>query len=281
MMKEEIVFVTTGTDPEFKIRLAKFPSLDSKYTDRNIIIIPGWLGGVDNFSTMARAMQKYGNTIIYEPRGFGKSITPHKKGYFGIDDYNKELGEVIKYLKLKDKNFCILGSCSGSSQAFTYCLDGNGPKPGVMVIYSPDEFYNTPFFVPVLGWIPTFIMKIIQKVIIVLYRAYLKLRRTGESAAVTWADDRLKKNDDWSLRRFVVEFIVKYDIRGRQEELDIPIQMFVAEKDHFVDPERSQKFLSHKESTIVSVKDTVHRVHEGKEDLFAKDINDFLTKLNM
>ena len=279
-MKEEIVFVTTNTEPEFKARLGIFPSLNPKLSQRNIIIIPGWLSAIDNFTTMAKALQNYGNAIIYEPRGFGKSISAHKKGYYGPDDYNKELAKVIEFLKLKDKDFCILGSCSGGSQAFNYCLDGEGPKPGVLVVYSPNEFYDTPFFVPALGWIPTFIMKIVQKMIIILYRVYLKLRRTGESQAVTWADDRLKKNDDWSLRRFVVEFIVNYDIRGRQKELEMPIQMFVAEKDHFVDPERSKKFIHHKESEIVAVKDTLHRVHEGKEETIAKDINDFLNKLD-
>lgn len=279
-MKEEIIFVTTSEEPKFKIRLAMFPSLDSKYSNRNIIIIPGWLSAIDNFTTMAKAMQKYGNAIIYEPRAFGESVSTHKKGYFSSDDYNRELAVIIKYLHLEDKDFVILGSCSGGSQAFIYYLDGEGPKPGALVIFHPQEFYNTPFFVPMLGWIPTFVMKFVQKMIIILYRAYLKLRRTGESPTVTWADERLKKNDDWSLRRFVIEFIVKYDIRNRQKEIDIPIQMFVAEKDHFVDPERSEKFLHHEESEIISLKDTLHRVHAGNEDEIALNIDRFLRKLS-
>ena len=279
-MKEEIVFVTTGTNPEFKIRLGMFPSLDEKLSHRNIIIIPGWLSAIDNFTPMAKALQKYSNVIIYEPRGFGKSISTHKKGHFSQDEYNKELAKVIEFLNLKDDSFFILGSCSGGSQAFIYCLDGDGPKPNALVVFHPQEFYNTPFFVPALGLIPTFIMKIVQKMIIVLYRAYLKVRGTGESPTVTWADERLKKNDDWSLRRFVIEFIVKYDIRNRQKEIDIPIQMFVAEKDHFVDPERSTKFALHKESEIISLKDTLHRVHAGKEDEIAIKIDQFLKKLS-
>lgn len=279
-MNEEIQFITTREEPEFKIRLAKFPTKEEKYSHRNIIIIPGWLSAIDNFTAMAKALQKYSNVIIYEPRGFGESITSHKKGYFSSEKYNDELSKVIEHLGLKNMEFIILGSCSGGSQTFSHYLDGDGPKPGALVIFHPQEFYNTPFFVPVLGWLPTFIMTFVQKMIIVLYRFYLKIRRTGESATVTWAADRLKKNDDWSLRRYVVEFIVKYDIRGRQKAIDIPIQMIVAKKDHFVDPEKSKKFLQHNDSEIVEIQTEMHRVHEKNEEEIAKSMNDFLTKLS-
>ncbi|MCG3220685.1 MAG: alpha/beta fold hydrolase [Candidatus Heimdallarchaeota archaeon] len=279
-MKEKIEFITTQKEPEFKIRLAKFPSLNEKYDHRNIIIIPGWLSAIDNFTPMAKALQNYSNVIIYEPRGFGKSITTHKKGYFNSEEYNLELSKVIEYLGLKNKEFIILGSCSGGSQSFTHYLDGEGSKPRALVIFHPQEFYNTPFFVPILGWFPTFFMTFVQKMIIVFYRFYLKIRRTGESATVTWAADRLKKNDDWSLRRYVIEFIVKYDIRDRQKEIDIPIQMIVAKKDHFVDPEKSKKFLHHNDSEIIEIQTEMHRVHEKKEDEIAKSMNDFLTKLS-
>ncbi len=279
IMDEEIQFITTSEEPEFKIRLAKFPTTQKENSHRNIIIIPGWLSAIDNFTPMAEALQKYSNVVIYEPRGFGESITTHKKGYFNSNEYNLELSKVIKHLGLKAKDFVILGSCSGGSQAFSYYLDGEGPKPKALVVFSPQDFYNTPFFVPALGLIPTFIMTIVQKMIIVFYRFYLKIRRTGESANVTWAADRLKKNDDWSLRRFVVEFITKYDIRGRQKEIDIPIQMVVSQKDHFVDPEESKKFLNHKDSEIIEIQTEMHRVQQGKEEEIAKHMDDFLTKL--
>lgn len=278
-MKEKIEYIVTQEEPKFEIRLGKFPCLEEKYAYRNLILIPGWLSAIDNFTPMAEALQSYCNVIIYEPRGFGESITAHKKGYFGIKDYNTELSKVISHLKLKDKDFIILGSCSGGSQAFNHYLDGKGPKPKALVVFSPQEFYDTPFFVPALGWIPTFIMTFVQKMIIVLYRFYLKIRRTGESANVTWAADRLKKNDAWSLRRFVVEFIVDHDIRGRQSDIAAPIQMVVAKKDHFVDPEKSKKFLHNKDSEIIEVETIMHRLHEGKEEEIAQKINDFLLKI--
>ena len=278
MTAEEIVYSITNEDPEFKVRLAKFSSLDEQYSNRSIIIIPGWLNGIDSVTPLAKEIQKFGNAIIYEPRGFGKSITPHKKGYFNPDEYNKELARVIQELGLKDKEFTIFGSCSGGSQAFYYQLEGNGPKPKELVIISPQEFYSTPFWLPALGLLPTFLLTLAQKMIIVFYRFYMKIRRTGESANVTWAAERLKKNDDWCLRRYVLEFIINYDIRGRQEAIEIPIQMFVAEKDYFVDPEKSKKFLHHPDSESISMKTKMHRVHVGNEEEIAKHLNVFLSK---
>ncbi len=275
-MEPTIEYVKVKEKPEFQVRIAKFPCINEKYSHRNIILIPGWLSAIDNFTNIAKALQYYSNVTLYEPRGFGKTITTHKKGYFNPNDYNIELSILIKHLNFEDKDFIILGSCSGGSQSFQYCLDGEGPKPHTLIVFSPQEHYGTPFWLPVLGWIPTFIMTFVQKMIIALYRFYLKIRGTGDSANVTWAAERLKKNDDWSLRRFVVEFIHPFDIRGRQSEIDIPIQMFVSEKDHFIGPEKAQKFLVLKESEVNQIKTQMHRVHEGKEEEIAKRINVFL-----
>lgn len=280
MMEPTIEFVKINEKPEFQIRIAKFPCLNDKYSHRNLILIPGWLSAIDNFTNMAKALQHYSNVVLYEPRGFGKSKTAHKKGYFSPDDYNIELSKLVEYLNFKDKEFIILGSCSGSSQGFYFYLEGEGSKPHTILAFSPQDHYGTPFWLPVLGWIPTFIMIFIQKMIIVLYRLYLKIRGTGESENVTWAADRLEKNDDWSLRRFVLEFIVNYDIRGRQKEIDVPILMFVSEKDHFVGPEKAGNFLVLPESELIQIKTQFHRVHEGKEKEIALKINDFLEKLN-
>ncbi len=278
-MKEEVRIITVNENPEIKIRLAIKPSKEDKFSNRTIIIIPGWLSGIDNFLALAEAMQSYGNAVIYEPRGFGKSITPHKKGLFTHQEYNKELSYVIRELGLEDKNFVIIGSCSGGSQAFSYILDGEGPKPLTLTVFSPQEFYGTPFWLPVLGWIPAFIMSFVQKMIIIGYKVYLKRKAAEDSENVSWAAERLATNDDWCLRRYVHEFIIKYDIRGRQKEIDIPILLVTAEKDHFVNPEVSNNFLNHSNSEILQIKTDTHRVHQDKEKEIAAKINEFLLKL--
>ena len=117
--------------------------------------------------------------------------------------------------------------------------------------------------------------------IIVIYRFILKLKRTGESPNVTWAANRLKLNDDWSLRRHVIEFTHKYNIVGRQTEIDVPLITFTAEKDHFVNPEISKKFLVHKDSELVTLKTVLHRVHEGREQEIANHIQKFVVKLKL
>ncbi len=280
-MNETIDIVNTHTDPDVKIRVAKFPCTNEEYSKKNIIFVPGWLNAIDSVSTAAKESRAYGNVFIYEPRGFGESLTPHKKGLFTVEEYNEELKIVIDHLKLKNKDFILLGSCSGAAMVFSYVLDGTGKKPSALVVFSPQDHYRTPFWLPILGWIPTFFMSFIQKLIIVFYRFYVKIRNKKESENVTWAEERLKKNDAWSLRRYVLEFIISYDIIGRQKEIDIPMLIFVAKKDYFVDPEKSKEFTHHLDSEIIQLDVSMHRILEGKEKLIAEEVNKYLNKIKM
>ena len=81
-MSSKIINIITKDDPEVNIRLGIFETKQSNKDKLPVIIIPGWLSAIDNFTNLAQAIQKYRTAIIYEPRGFGKSITPHKKGIF-------------------------------------------------------------------------------------------------------------------------------------------------------------------------------------------------------
>ena len=280
-MNEIIDIVKTHSDPEVKIRVAKFPCTDERHSRRNIIIVPGWLSGIDNFTTTAKELQAYGNIVVYEPRGFGESLTPHKKGLFTVDKYNEELKLVINHLKFEDKDFILLGSCAGAAMVFSYVLDGTGKKPNALVVFSPNERYKTPFWLPILGWIPTFFMSFIQKLIIIFYRLHVKIRSKKESETVTWAEERLKKNDAWSLRRYVLEFIISYDIIGRQKEIDIPMLIFIAKKDYFVDIEKSKEFTHHLDTEIFQVDISMHRIQEGNEKLIAKEVARYLNKIKL
>ncbi|MHA1667455.1 MAG: hypothetical protein ACTSUR_02260, partial [Candidatus Heimdallarchaeaceae archaeon] len=161
---------------------------------------------------------------------------------------------------------------------FNYVLNSKGPKPDLLIVISPQEKYKTPFWLPALGYIPSFIMNFIQKLIIIFYRAYLRMKKTQDSENVSWAADRLAKNDAWALRRYVFEFIINYDIKDRQKEISMPLLMFVGEKDYFVNPEISKKFLYNQASEIVTVKTTLHRIHEKNEDFIAKKCHDFVEK---
>ena len=278
-MKENTLYITTNENPEIRIRIAKFPSKSKEYSTREIILIPGWLSGIDNYSPLAKELMNFGNVTIYEPRGFGQSITPHKKGLFTPEEYSKELGCVLEALELEDKKFVIFGGCSGGFQALDYYLNGTGPKPKAFALISPEEKVNTPFWLPILGWLPNFIMNFIQKMIIVFYGLYLRIRRTKESQNVSWATERMKINDNWCMRRYVLEFTINYDIRERQKEIDVPLVMFVGEEDYFVDPEISKNFLHNPSSEIKQIKTTHHRIQEGNEKELAIKTNEFLKKI--
>ena len=275
----EIEYIQTKDDPKIEVRVAKFYTKNEKYKSRHIIIIPGWLSTIDEFNKLAINLSNYGNIYFYEPRGFGKSKTPHKKGFFTPDEYNEELGNIIKSLKLNEKEFILFGSCSGASQVFNYYINSDGLKPDLIAAISPQEKYKTPFWLPVLGWLPSFIMGFFQKMIIFFLNLMLKFKKPEETQNVRWAAKQLKENDAWCLRRFVFEFVINYSVQGRLNEIEIPMLMFVGEEDYFVDPESSKKFLNNENSKIVEFKANFHRIQMGNEEIIAKKFNEFLQEL--
>ncbi|MHA1400684.1 MAG: alpha/beta fold hydrolase [Candidatus Heimdallarchaeaceae archaeon] len=280
-MKEDsyLEFVKVQDDPEIRVRILTIKSKNPEYAGRNFFLIMGWISEIDLFLPLANCLAEYGNVIIYEPRGFGKSFAPHKKGFFSIEEYNKEIASVLKIKNLQDKDFVIFGSCSGGAMAFSYYLDGDGPKPYAMAIISPQPHYKTPFWLPILGVIPNFIMELIQKLIILSMGIYLKFKKPEEVKNIVHAKEQLTKNDAWSQRRFVVEYIVSYDIRDRIKELDIPMVMFVGKEDHFLDLEQSKQFLLHPSSRLIELEEIAHRIQEGNEEKMAKETHEFLLNL--
>ncbi len=275
----EIEFIQTNENPPIEVRIAKFRSQNEEYKSREVIIIPGWLSTIDEFTELAKNLSKFGNIFIYEPRGYGKSKTPHKKGYFTPDAYNEELANVIRILNFKEKEFILFGSCSGASQAFSYYINGEGMKPDLIAAISPQEKYKTPFWLPWLSWLPGFIMGFFQGLILFFMNILLKFKKPEETQNVRWAAKQLRENDAWCLRRYVFEFVIKYSIQGRLSEIDVPMLMYVAEEDYFVDPEVSKKFLSNENSKIVELKSTFHRIQMDNEEIMAKKFNEFLLKL--
>ena len=272
----EIEYIQTKDDPKIEVRVAKFYTKNEKYESRHVIIILGWLNTIDEYNKLAINLSNYGNIYLYEPRGYGKSKTPHKKGFFTPDAYNEELRHIIKTLKLSEKEFILFGSCSGASQVFNYYINGDGLKPDLIVAINPQDKYKTPFWLPALGWFPAFIMGFFQKMIIFFMNLMLKFKKPEETQTVRWAARQLKENDAWCLRRYVFEFVINYSVQGRLKEIEIPILMFVGEEDYFVDPETSKKFINNKNSKIVELKVDSHRIHMGNEEIMAEKFNEFL-----
>lgn len=275
----KIEYIQTKDDPVIEVRVAKFYSQNEKYKSRHVILIPGWLSTIDGFVKLATSLSNYGNIYVYESRGYGKSKTPHKKGFFSPDAYNEELGTIIKALKLKEKEFILFGSCSGASQVFNYYINSDGLKPDLIAAISPQEKYKTPFWLPALGLLPSFIMSFFQKMIIFFLNLMLKFKKPEETQNVRWAAKQLKENDAWCLRRYVFEFVINYSVQGRLNEIEIPMLMFVGAEDYFVDPETSKKFLNNKNSKIVELKADFHRIQMGNEKIMAKKFNEFLQEL--
>ena len=80
--------------------------------------------------------------------------------------------------------------------------------------------------------------------------------------------------------RILVEFIHKYDIRGRETELDVPILVLSPKKDWFVDPENSKKLANyHPKSKYIGLGDA-HRMIVDTEETIVNYSNEFITSLD-
>ena len=272
-------FITIKKDPHIRVRIAWEKAKEDRYSDRTIVIIPGWLSGIDLFLPLAECLSHHSNVLVYEPRGFGYPFAPHKKGLFTIKAYNEEIAAVLQSQGIKDKEFIILGSCSGGSMAFSYLLDGVGPKPYALAVISPQEKYNTPFWFPILGLMPPVVENMVQNIIIGLLNLYLKFKKPEETKNVRHAANQLKHNDTWSQRRFLFEFIHPYDIRNRITDINLPLIMIIGEDDWFANPESSNLFLHHPSSGVIKLHTTSHRLQVGNEEEIALRLEQQLKKL--
>ncbi|MHA1687408.1 MAG: alpha/beta fold hydrolase [Candidatus Heimdallarchaeaceae archaeon] len=285
MSNEEYQYVKVSEEPEINVRVAYLLSTRREEKYPPIVIIPGWLSTIELFLPLGRELAKFTDVYIYEPHGFGpkeKPRTPHKKGLFTEETYIEEMEKIMQYLKLEDNKFVILGSCSGAALTFCYMLNSDGPKPLALATFSPQATYKTPFRNVILSFfaiVPSFLMGAVQAIVIALLNFYLKFRNPEETKNIRHAAKQLQVTDAWCQRRVVIEFIRKYDIRERIQELKLPMISFVAKEDWFTTPEKSKMFLVHPNSKFVQLECSAHRIQEDNEETIALQIRNFLDEL--
>lgn len=279
-MFDAIEYIKIQEDPEIKIRTLRLPCTNENYThNNNILFIPGWASQIETYEDLLQALQYYGNITVYEPKGFGKSFAPRRRGIFSIEAYNEEIATILNILNYENGQYVFYGSCTGSAMVFNYFLDGKGPKPMAIVANSPQVKYNTPFWYKWLSKIPDIFMAGFQKIAVFLVKSYVRLFKPAEMANVKRAEKQLKENDAFGQRRFTLEYIAYYNIKERLQELTVPILSFIGEEDFFTNPEKSKQFLIHPQSEVIQLQAKLHRAHKGNEEKIASEIGRFLEKI--
>ena len=273
----EIKFIQLKSDPDIKLRIAQFPTKDKTNSGKTIVVIPGYFGAIEERKALAKKLSEKYNTIVLEPRGYGKSSKKHKRGIYTVPHFAEEMREVFQHLNLKDNKFVVFGSSLAVSALHQYSayLEGEKPEPAALFITSPAPKYRESGILKIMAWMPNWLIAFIQKLLFI----YMHFTRGKEERKnLVYAKRRFKELDPWVQRRIAVEAIGKVDFRDGEKDMKIPLCIFIAEKDDFTDPEDAKKYMNHEKSEINIIETSAHKFIEGNENVLTKHIFRYLSK---
>lgn len=279
MLSMDYEYLQTSEKPPIKLRHKFFPTKNKENNNRKLVMIPGFLDNIDNRMPLVSAFQEISNIIMYEPRGYGKSSAPRKRGKYKVKYYVEDFEKLIEHYGLKDKEYYVWGSCVGSAIIYQYYLDSDGPKPAAIIAASPDAKFKTQWWFEIVNILPYPLVWLVYKIVIFVLRRYLKRKNPSDVKNIDYSVDRFNKLDLYVQMRILIELIHRYDIRGRESELDVPMLILSPKKDWFVDPENSKRMAQyHPKSKYVGLGDA-HRMIVDTEKEIAELTNDFIKQL--
>ena len=277
-MKEN--YITVSEKPLISLRHCFFPVSNNDYKDRTILLIPGWLSSIDRRIPLIKEFQKIANVIVYDPRGFGKSSSPRKRGLYKPQSYADDISEIVDHYQLKESEYYIWGSCVGAEIAYQYCIDNKGPKPRAILAVSTASKHGTFKWFSLVNYLPYPILWVAYSIYKIIFKRYLKKRSPADIKNFDYSMERFYDLDFYVQARIILEFIHKYDIRGKEEKIGVPQMVFYAEKDWFSKPEESAKLASmHPKSKSIRYNEA-HRFIDGNEEEIVDQINQYITKLH-
>ena len=269
-------YLLVSNKPYVQLRHRYLPALNKENSDKTILVIPGWLDNIDARMALLKSFQKISNVIVYEPKGYGKSSAPKRRGQYSVDNMADELAKIISYYNLGGKEFYLWGSCAGAAIAYQYFVDKKGPNPKALLVASPESKFKTKWWFNVLNLFPYPLLWFYHKIIMFILKVYIKRKSPDDVKNIEYSLRRFNETNLYVQLRILIEFVHRFDIRGREEELDIPQLILIADKDWFTDPENSKKLVKfHPKSEVVSFGD-VHRFIMGNEDTIAENIERFV-----
>lgn len=272
-------YLQVSEKPFIQLRHCFLETKQPENQHRTIIIIPGWLGTIEERMPLAESFLRFANVIIYEPRGFGKSSAPHKRKIWSIEHFAQDLAKIIKFYKLQEGEFYIWGSCVGSAIAFYYYLNKLGPKPKALLLASPQDKFKTKWWFNLFKWTPYFVLVLVEKIVVFFLELYLKLKKPDEVKNVKYAVKRFAEADLYVQLRILIELIHEYNIKKVKDKLNLPILVFTAKADWFTLPENAKQFAKmHPHSELVEFGNS-HRIIDGNETNIGDHIAKFIEKL--
>jgi pimeloyl-ACP methyl ester carboxylesterase len=272
-------YIKVSEKPLIQLRHRYFSATDKENSKRTIIMIIGFLDNIDNRMPLVDAFRKIANIIIYDPRGYGKSSAPHKRRIYGVKAFTEDFVKIVKYYDLENEKFFIWGSCVGSAIAFQYYLNNIDPKPYAIIAASPDAKFKTQWWFEIVNLFPFPLVWVTYKFVMFVLKRYLKRKNPSDVKNVDYSIERFSQTDLYVQMRILVELVHRFDIRGREEEVDLPILVITPEKDWFVDPANSERFSKiNPKSKWIKLGDA-HRLIVDTEETIANYIDEFINSL--
>ncbi|MHA1198432.1 MAG: alpha/beta fold hydrolase [Candidatus Heimdallarchaeaceae archaeon] len=275
----EYDFLQTSVKPIIKLRHKFFKVENQEHNDRILVMIPGFLDNIDSRMPLVEAFQQISNVIMYEPRGYGESSAPRRRRKYKVKHFVEDFAKLVAHYKLKDGEYYVWGSCVGSAIAYQYYLDNDGPKPSAIIAASPDAKFKTQWWFDIVNILPYPLVWLVYKLVKFVLKRYLGKKNPSDVKNIDYSVDRFNKLDLYVQMRILVELIHRYDIRGRENELDIPILVLSPKKDWFVEPENSKKMAEyHLKSKFICLGDA-HRMIVDTEEAIAQFTTEFISSL--
>ncbi len=272
-------YITISENPKIKIRaLHVIPESPKARKDITIVILPGWLSTIENRKVLINEFAKYFSVIMYEPRGYGKSTSPTYKGAYTIEEQTRELQTVLNYFGLKDESFVIFASSVTSALTLEYALRGLKPRPLALALISPPQYYHEPIWMKVMSIFPLFFLNFLKNVVlsILIWSA----KNPDERDNLKKGRDKINKANPKSQLLFYKEFLRKYDIRDRKQNLTIPIIAFTPSMDRLTPIEQSEELTKiNPLSEYYKFPKKSHRIIDENEEKIAELTMKFINKI--
>ena len=276
-MEEKYLIVSE--EPLIQLRHAFFETSNVKYQDRIIVMIPGWLSSIEERMTIIESLRSISNIIIYEPRGFGKSTAPEKKGFYGIDDCTSDFVKIIELYNLQDREFFVWGSSYGSAIALQYSVKSLGPQPSAFILCSPESSCQTRWWIQMMQYLPKFFYAFLSRIVLLYINFSTRKKNPDDSHDISKTIKDIKERGIFVQIRIYFECLAKYNIEGLEHKIGSPLLIFIAQKDWFSKPENSKKLAEfHPDSRVITVGES-HRSIVENPGVLTKHISDYIQKL--
>jgi len=253
--------------------------LKSYTNDLTLVFIHGSPGQISNWKYLIDYFKEYYRVIAYDLRGYGMSDKPL---VVSMDDYIKDLRELMEVLKVNNGNAVLIGHSFGGMVAQEYAS-----RYGVRGLVLIGSLVRThPDIIDKIVWrLPPFLWRKLlfteNPLTKVLYRKLFFSPKTPESIY----EEFMRDNKDYieSLPPHVfryMKYFVNYDASKSVSKIKCPTLIIVGSDDKVTPPEQSKELHTLiPNSKLVVIPNAGHLVLYEKPQELIKEIMNFIIKV--